>query len=1773
MVGGQSYNVAWKVSWGTAITHADVHWALDDPAETQLPCADTLNSTCRGAAVITPRGPGAFEAAITAPGVSQPTQFKYRVHVVADGVDLWSPVTSAWSYPAPPTGPATPALQFDRSAIAFAAQPVYSASLASAVEVRNVGAADLQISGVAVGGDFYVSEDECSGRTLALDERCRIAVLFVPAATGYRSGALTVVSNAPGSPHHVALSGSGIAPAGPQISFSAAQLTFAAQATGVPSAEQTVVVRNLGTLPLAIGSATIGGAHVSDFQKTFDTCSGASIAVGAACAVGVTFIPTVAGSRTARLDLSDNAPGGSHHVSLTGSGTSPSGAAVTIFPTSLGFSDQEVATSSPTQTVTLRNITGASMTIINIFRGNGDPDFSVTGAGALPLLLPSGGASTFGVQFTAQASGVRSGYITVAYNLGAGPLTVSLPVRGTGTPAPPPPAPALELSSASFAFGAQLVGSTSPSQTLTLHNAGSAELRITNIYFGGAQPTDFDRDSNCFGNFAAGATCSMGVRFRPQAGGTRNATLLVESNAAGSPQPVSLSGVATLAGNPAATLNPPAMSFGPQPSGSLSRVQRFTLTNNGLSPLHISSMTVTGANPPDFSLSLSTFDCGTITLPATFGVGVSCSFDARFTPTGLGTRSATVTIVDDAPDSPQHLLLSGDGTAAVTIAPITEFPVLTPNARPFGIAAGPDGNLWFTEADAGRIGRITPEGNIVEFPPLAACPGRASSPFPAGITTGPDGNLWFTDDNCAQIGRMTPSGDVIKYNLPVAGSGARFIVSGPDGNLWFTEGTAGRVGRITTAGVITEVTLPSGGNPQGIAVGGDGNLWFGELSGKKLGRLTLLGALTEYPLPSMVGAYGVTAGPDGNVWFAENSQFAGQIGRISPSGQVLEMPISQVPFVRNGPAGIAMGRDGALWFTELEAGLIGRMTPDGGLAEFTIPTANSSPLGIASGPDGNIWFTEGSGKIGRIRLPLTPGATLSTTGLQFAAQLLGIAGAAQPLTLTNTGNTILTVSAVALDGAQPGDFALLSNGCAGAQLAPGASCALSVRFQPTGIGVRSASVTITDNAPGSPHSATLAGTGSAPSPSPTPTASSTASLTPTRTATSSPSATATRTVTRTPTTTATATPTSSATPSQTATRSATATRTATASATSTPTATVTSTRTSSATPTSSATASATRSATGTASGTPTRSATRTQTGTPTQSATRTPTASATSSSTPTATLTRTATVTRSETPSATPTNTASPTASPSATRTATPSQSATPSPSPSATAPATSTRTVSATASATRTLTPGATASLSATASPSVTASPSPSPTRSATPSATATTTATTTSTRTATASASTTPTATSTVPNSATPTSSPTVPPSNTRAPTDTSTPSPTATAPSSATASRTPTPTRTSTQTGTSTASATVTRTATSTFTETAEPTSSASPTPTPTAIPTATTSPTSTATLTRSASPTPTTTPTANPTLTATMSATPTATRTSSASPTLTAPPTATPSATATATSSPNATPSSTAPPPTASASLTQTPTADATATRTAAASSTATAEPSATHTAGDTATPSPTPSRPAPSSTASATATIETATPSPTPTATALPTDSATPLPSATATATATETAAATVSFSPSPTETASSSPTPTSRATLAATAAATASRTPLPTLSGRPSPSPTSTATAEPTLSATLAPTPIDSPTPSPTPTPQSSPVPTATAPPTVGVDCAGDCDASGAVTIDELVAMVGIALQGTSSTRCGAADRNDDGQLTIDELVRAVDRALRGCDAAEPGAG
>ena len=107
-------------------------------------------------------------------------------------------------------------------------------------------------------------------------------------------------------------------------------------------------------------------------------------------------------------------------------------------------------------------------------------------------------------------------------------------------------------------------------------------------------------------------------------------------------------------------------------------------------------------------------------------------------------------------------------------------------------------------------------------------------------------------------------------------------------------------------------------------------------------------------------------------------------------------------------------------------------------------------------------------------------AVLNPSSLTFAAQDLNTTSAAQAVTLSNTGTAAFSISSIVASG----EF-LQSNNC-GTSVAPGGSCTINVQFRPTALGTRSGTLAVATNAPGSPHTVTLTGTGRGPTASMSP---------------------------------------------------------------------------------------------------------------------------------------------------------------------------------------------------------------------------------------------------------------------------------------------------------------------------------------------------------------------------------------------------------------------------------------------------------------------------------------------------------------------------------------------------------------------------------------------------------------------------------------------------------------------------------------------------------------
>jgi streptogramin lyase len=312
--------------------------------------------------------------------------------------------------------------------------------------------------------------------------------------------------------------------------------------------------------------------------------------------------------------------------------------------------------------------------------------------------------------------------------------------------------------------------------------------------------------------------------------------------------------------------------------------------------------------------------------------------------------------------------VSAVAPSAAQAAPIIhEFPVKTASSQPSGVALGADGNMWFSEFSADKVGMITPSGAVTEYG------GLTPNAEPAAMTPGPGGKVWFAEQGgSGAIGSVSTTGTVQELPLADGCDSVHGIAEGSDGNLWFGASCPGgpAIGRMTPTGTFTPFLVPTNNgvgdhSVESVTAGPDSNVWFTESHANRIGRITPQGKITTFGgLAANSEPTEITAA-NGNVWFTEANK--DQIGEMTYNGTLVgEFPVA----VHGRPLGIAPAADGYLWFTDANGlGKIGQMTTSGTiLGEWPVPLGGN-PQDIAMG-NGNIWFTESSGnRIGEVLLP------------------------------------------------------------------------------------------------------------------------------------------------------------------------------------------------------------------------------------------------------------------------------------------------------------------------------------------------------------------------------------------------------------------------------------------------------------------------------------------------------------------------------------------------------------------------------------------------------------------------------------------------------------------------------------------------------------------------------------------------------------------------------------------------------------------------------------
>ena len=858
---------------------------------------------------------------------------------------------------------------------------------------------------------------------------------------------------------------------------SPSSLNFGTVPLGTTSASQTLTITNSGNIPLSVSSVSSSG----DFAAV-SACS-TYIPAGSTCTIAVTFTPTASGTRNGTVSVVDNATGSPQTIPVSGTGGTPM---ANLIPGTLNFPNQMVGTSSVAQVVTLSNSGLTPLNITNIVIG---ADFGQTNnCGGV---VAAGSNCSFNVVFSPTAVGGLSESLTIFDNDPSGQQSAVL--TGTGTYQL---VPAVALSPASLTFNNQLVGTTSASSTILLTNTGTGVLNLAAIAASG----DFallTTGSSCpysGGPITPASNCTIDVTFSPTQAGMRSGTVSVTDNAPGSPQAVTLSGLGVPSYNPVPWVSvlsvPDATSPGSGP---------MAITVNGAGFVAGSTVNWNQSPRPTTFVSASQLtanvtasdvaNAGTAAITVTTaGPGGGTSNAVSFEVTGPYTPLNLARTDSQAGSSPSAFAssdLNGDGLPDLIVASNVAaggVNILLSNPdHSLGGAAFAAGGAYpaaIAVADVNHDGRqdviLANAGD-----PLTSTPGSLSVLLGNGDGTFQTAMSFAagTQPGAVVAGDFNQDGVLDLAVTDVANNAVSILPGNGDGT--FQSGTAYTVGAQPSSVAAGDF---NGDGKLDLAVANEGDSTISILLGNGDGTFAPAVAYVSGG-PATAVAVGDFNG-DGKLDLAVANGSASNFSVLLGNGDGTFQAHADYP-AGSAVAGLTvadMDGDGKLDIAIVSANTNNVSTfeanADGtfqSAVAFGTGNAPQSIVAVDWDNNGRMDLVTTNSLDGTVSLLLqAPVAQLSSGGINFGNQQVGVASGQQPITITNQGSASLNVTNLAITGANAADFAV-SGVCPA--IAPGGNCTVNITFTPTASGQRSATLQVTDNANGSPQSVALQGTG------------------------------------------------------------------------------------------------------------------------------------------------------------------------------------------------------------------------------------------------------------------------------------------------------------------------------------------------------------------------------------------------------------------------------------------------------------------------------------------------------------------------------------------------------------------------------------------------------------------------------------------------------------------------------------------------------------------------
>jgi hypothetical protein len=585
-----------------------------------------------GAKIFTVENTGSTNTGLLAVGLWFPHPGFTFVTDACSGIDLAPGATCNFGVTVTPT-----ARGFSGAALIVSA--TRGDKIASAVQVEGVIAATLSATPTAVAfGDVQMTEnpsqvvtvsntgdlatgaitvavvgndradvtlvEDCTGRSLQFFDSCSLTVSFSPSHLGAETAAIEITS--PGTTVTIPVTANTLR--APEFTVSPDMLVLNPVAVG-ESYPRTFVVQGTGAVtgPLTVA---VTGSNAADYAVTDDDCSGQTLTSGQACTVTLTLTPSATGSRNAVLVVAGQ-PGGYRNIPVTGIAFTQ--ATLTISRSTIMFAATGVGQTDTAGFVIIRN-TGQlpTGTLTAQLVGANPTEFGVIADTCTGAVLAPNAECSVHTEFAPTQIASSTASLVVSSTPGG---TVSAVLSGTGLP---PPVISSMTTSHDFP----------PQETFTER---SAVFRIDNV---GGSPTDRLRasltgpqanlftvnDFPCFG-IPAGGYCDVDVYFRPTGVGQASATLLVESDLAGS---VTIALTATATPGTKIVVSPDSYDFGFVATGGNSAAKSFIATNIGQRDVTMFHTFVPSG--------CDNFEVVSTTCGATLAPNASCQADVVFHP-------------------------------------------------------------------------------------------------------------------------------------------------------------------------------------------------------------------------------------------------------------------------------------------------------------------------------------------------------------------------------------------------------------------------------------------------------------------------------------------------------------------------------------------------------------------------------------------------------------------------------------------------------------------------------------------------------------------------------------------------------------------------------------------------------------------------------------------------------------------------------------------------------------------------------------------------------------------------------------------------------------------------------------------------------------------------------------------------------------------------------------------------------------------------------------